>query len=189
MRRVRLVITGRPGVGKSTLFNMILDHLRLHGCRVGGISAPEVRVGGRRIGFRIVDIGRGMSGWLAKVGLPGTIRVGRYTVVERDAVNVGVAAIRWALQMADVVGIDEIGPMELKVRELREAIINALKSDKPIVTVVHFKLPSRDPVVYGLLGGSRRVLLTEDNRDAVQLRAEEYAGWIADAAGCSGAGG
>ncbi len=46
-------MTGVPGVGKSTLVERVID--RIVG-RAGGISAREVRIGGRRIGFEICDL-------------------------------------------------------------------------------------------------------------------------------------
>ncbi len=183
-RYTRIFITGRPGVGKSTLFNVIVEHLKDLGCRIGGISAPEVRHAGRRVGFLLVDLMTGEKVTLASVHLKGRLRVGKYTV-NSDAGAFGSQAIIRALNEADVVAIDEIGPMELLLEELKKAIIDALTSTKPLIAVIHAKLIVRDPSVYKLIVGKGLLIeLTEFNRNAHRLKAGEYAEILARNAGC-----
>lgn len=160
-------LTGSPGVGKSTIAERIADAARRLGCRVGGIAAPEVRgPGGRRQGFLIVDVATGLKGWLARRGLPGTPRVGSYKVIVEDVLRVGVPALERALREADLILVDEIGPMELAVEELRRAIIRVLESEKPVVGVVHRALARRDPVVYRLVARRGPIVeVTLENRE------------------------
>lgn len=182
----RVFITGRPGIGKSTLFNKIVDLAKKAGCRVGGITAPEVRESGRRVGFLLVDLMSGKSVVLASVYIRRGPRVGRYTV-NPEAGVFGSQAVERALREADIVAIDEIGPMELLLAELRSAIVKALKSDKPLLAVVHARLRSRDPEVYSLVAGRGLIIeLTEANRGAYNLKAGEYATALAASAGCRG---
>ena len=177
--------TGAPGVGKSTIFNRLVETLRSYGCKIGGISAPEVRSEGRRIGFLIVDLATGNRGFLAKRGYESQVRVGSYGVVIPDVLRVGVPAIRRAITEADVIGIDEIGPMELAVEELRDAIVRALSSGKPVVGVVHRRLKLRDPQVYRLASSLGPVIeVTVENRDRLASEAVDYAMRVAGAAGC-----
>ncbi len=159
--------TGKPGVGKSTIVSRIVEEAKSLGCSVGGFAAPEVRRGPRREGFLVVAVDTGEKGWLARRGYRGPgPRIGAYTVVVDDVLRVAVPALRRAVEHADLIVIDEIGPMELVVLELRSAIIEALKSDKPVVGVVHRALASRDPEVYRLAASKGRIIeVTLANRD------------------------
>ncbi|MEN2999022.1 MAG: NTPase [Acidilobaceae archaeon] len=159
-----LFLTGSPGVGKSTLFFAIVEQLRLRGCSVGGIYAPEVREGGRRVGFRIVDLLSGESGWLAKEG-GGEPRIGRYAVVTEEAERVGANAIYRAMRESCVIAIDEIGPMELAVAGLSRAIERALASEKPVLAVIHRRLHETHPSLFEMARRRGRVIeVTLNNR-------------------------
>ena len=181
-----LGFTGPPGVGKSTIFSKIIAGLKELGCKVGGIAAPEVRTGSSRAGFKIVDLMSGEEGWLAKRGSgpPGAPRVGRYYVVEDDVIRIGVPALRKAVERADVIGIDEIGPMELTLAPLRDAIVSALASQKPKVVVFHRRLRSSDPEVYRLVSKGCTVEVSIANRSALGEVAPRLAEALAEKAGC-----
>ena len=167
--------TGPPGVGKSTIVAAIAREAGRLGCKVGGIRAPEVREGGRRKGFLIVDVETGAEGWLALRGHPGP-RVASYGVVVEDVLRVGVPALLRAARSADLIVIDEIGLMELVVDELRSAIIAALRSGKPVVGVVHRALRRRDPEVYSLVSSLGRIItVTLENRDMLLREAPDVA--------------
>lgn len=173
---LKVFYTGDPGVGKSTIVARVKDIILSLGCRVGGFIAPEVRgPSGRRIGFMIIDLATGEQGWLAKVGYPGP-RISRYGIVEDDVRRIGVNAILRGVSNADILVIDEIGPMELMVSELRKAIIKALMTNKPTLGVIHRGLKRRDPHVYRIIKGSSRIIVvTLENRQ----RLMEEAGIIA----------
>lgn len=168
MSVVRVFITGRPGVGKTTVFMKTVSMLRERGLRVSGFYCPEVREGGRRIGFRIVDIETGAWGWLAVVeGLserPCLKRVGRYCLVEEDAVRVS-RGVSERIPYADIAAIDEIGPMELSIPPLREIIYSVLERAPRGLYVVHER-------IVGDLGrrfSARIYRVDEQNRDRIHL--------------------
>ncbi|NPA05361.1 MAG: DUF2478 domain-containing protein [Crenarchaeota archaeon] len=162
-----VVITGRPGVGKTTIFSRVVERLRSGGCRVVGFVCPEVRVGGRRVGFRIRSLDGGMEAWLAHVSLCSGGRVGRYRLCSEAArVAEYVAGL---FSEADVIAIDEIGPMELRMPAVRNVILKAIGAGKPGLFVVHRRLS--DPEIYPVL---RRegvwFWVTLENRDALPDR-------------------
>jgi nucleoside-triphosphatase len=130
-------LTGRPGVGKTTVIRAVVRRL---GARAGGFYTEEVREQGHRTGFRLVAFGTGPDrvGTLAGVNVSSHCRVGKYGVHLQDLDRVGVTALRWAVEQpgVSVVVIDEIGKMELFSPAFREVVQAALASPKPMLATV-----------------------------------------------------
>ena len=126
-------------MGKTTVLARTVSALRERGISVGGMFSREVREGGVRVGFEIVDIASGRRGWLAHVNQQDGPQVGKYRVNVGDLETVGVQAIIDAVENHDVVSIDEIGPMELFSEKFKEAAQKALESSKLVIAVVHWK--------------------------------------------------
>ncbi|RLG38236.1 NTPase [Candidatus Alkanophaga liquidiphilum] len=137
--RVRIAVTGRPGIGKSTVIRKVVARLKAEGVSVGGMLSSNIRKGGRRVGFEILDVASGRRGVLAYIGLEGP-RIGKYGVNMQDLEGIGVTAIRNATQFADVVVIDEIAPMEMKSEKFAAAVEGALISKKHMFVSVHHNL-------------------------------------------------
>jgi len=88
-----LLLTGVPGVGKTTVLRRVKD--RLAGRQLRGFLTDEIRSSrGDRLGFRIETLD-GRTARLAGVGLRSTDRVGRYgvDVGALDAVAVPALAL------------------------------------------------------------------------------------------------
>jgi len=159
-----LLVTGRPGVGKTTLVQEIARRLEEEDLVVRGFYTTEVREGGRRCGFDIVDL-YGGRGRLARVGAEGP-RVGRYGVCVEDLEEVAVRSVERALddERCAVVLLDEVGRMELVSRAFREVVTRALDSPKPLLATIK---AGSDPFTRAV---RRRndvdvVEVTQDNRD------------------------
>ena len=130
--RKNLFVTGRPGIGKTTLIERVLDTLDID---AGGFYTREMLDGGRRVGFSIVGL-HGDSGVLAHVDHEGSFRVGKYGVNCEDLERVGVRAIDEALKHSELIVLDEIGRMELCSPAFQEAVGRALDSPKPVFGTV-----------------------------------------------------
>lgn len=139
MRKRILLLTGSPGVGKSSVLLKTVEALKARGYHVGGMLSREVRSCGARVGFEILDLSSGERGWLAHVNQPSGPRVGKYRVNLEDLDGVGVAAILKAVEGLDVIAIDEVGPMELFSEKFREAVKQAAESGKLVVSIIHWK--------------------------------------------------
>ena len=138
-------MTGRPGVGKTSVLLRTVDGLKSRGHRVGGMITREVREGGVRVGFEIIDFSTGQRGWLAHVKQPTGPQVSKYRVNLTDLNAIGVSSIVNALTTADVIIVDEIGPMELFSPAFKEAVVQAIESKKPMFGTIHFRVS--DPLI------------------------------------------
>lgn len=160
-----LILTGNPGVGKTTVLTKTVEELRNRGYTVGGMLSREVREGGVRVGFEIQDIAGGKRGWLAHVNQKQGPSVGKYHVNLEDLNNIGAQAITEAIEKADIIAIDEIGPMELFSGKFKEATKKALDSDKLVLAVVHYKAQDKLIAETKSNPASETVVVTVENRE------------------------
>lgn len=116
-----VILTGRTGSGKTTLAGLVVDRVRAHGFRVGGMLAQGwlAPAGGaeplRRSGFDLVDLQSGAVMPLCRVGEPGGSgheRCGPFEFT-RDGLAFGRNALARGAAGADIVVVDEVGPLEL----------------------------------------------------------------------------
>jgi nucleoside-triphosphatase len=164
---LNILITGSPGVGKTTLMEAIQKKVKGQGYNIGGIYCPEIRENNRRTGFGIVDVATEREGVLASVNSSGPI-IGKYHVNLDDLEEVGVSAINNALRMADYIFIDEIAPMELMSTSFTNAVWQTLESQKPVVAAIHKR--SRHPFILKLKNRGDVLIfsLSTQNRDSVR---------------------
>jgi len=138
-----LLLTGSPGVGKTTVLLRVVESLKAKGYGVGGMLSREVRSDGVRVGFEVLGLSNDRRGWLAHVNQPSGPQVGKYRVNLDDLNGIGVEAIVKAVESCDVIAIDEIGPMELFSQKFKEAVRRAVESGKLVVGVIHWKARDR----------------------------------------------
>ena len=139
----KVLVTGRPGCGKTTLIKRVLNELPQ---RFGGFYTEELRDHGSRVGFKVVAL-EGGEAVFAHVDFTTPERVGKYGLDLSALEAVGVNAIREALQAERPIVIDEIGPMEIRSVVFREAVNDALDSELPILaTIFSRSLPFTDAI-------------------------------------------
>ncbi len=169
--RRALLLTGRPGVGKTTVVRRVAEALPRF--RLGGFYTEEVRERGRRRGFRAVTF----DGWtraIADVDHPGPTRVGRYGV-DVAAVDALVARTLAAPADVDLLLIDEVGKMECCSAAFVAAVRRLLASPTPMVVTVAERGGGFVGEVRGL-GGAGIWTVTRGNRDALPGRVVEWLG-------------
>ena len=140
-----MFVTGRPSVGKTSVLLRAADDLKNRGYKIGGMISREVREGGVRVGFEIMDFSTGQRGWLAHVNQPTGPQVSKYRVNLTDLNAIGASSILNAVRNADIIIVDEIGPMELFSPAFREAVAQAIESSKPILGTIHLR--AREPFI------------------------------------------
>jgi len=134
-----ILITGYPGVGKTTLVKQVIEELQLDPV---GFYTEEIREEGKRVGFRIKSLTPGlprMEGILARVGLDGPHRRGPYTINISDMEDVGARALEDALSCRGLILIDEIGNMEIVSKRFQESVIASLDSPRPVLGVIKYE--------------------------------------------------
>jgi nucleoside-triphosphatase len=134
-----IVLTGAPGVGKTTALIRVARELKERGVKVGGIVSRELRTNNNmRIGFEFIDLTTNDRNVLASITGNGP-KAGKYFV---NVTGCRFAAERLmnAVRNSDVIICDEIGPMELKSREFIDSAMNLLDVEKKVIVVVHQKL-------------------------------------------------
>ena len=151
-----LLITGEPGIGKSTVIQKLITELKP--LKPVGFYTAEIRTNGVRVGFQAISID-GRRHNLAHVDLRSHLVVGKY--------RVGVHGFEKFLNRIDLVEsngrlviIDEIGKMECMSRRFREVICELLEQDRIVVATI-----AQEGV--GLIDNIRKrddILLLEMNR-------------------------
>ncbi|MFW5946414.1 MAG: nucleoside-triphosphatase [Candidatus Natronoplasma sp.] len=129
-----IFITGPPRSGKSTLVREILEEMDLE---AEGLRTPDIREGGERKGFKLVDIDSCEEGILAHVNVEEGPRVSRYRVNMDDLKRFTEKSLADVSEDCDIVVIDEIGTMELYSDYFVEKMVELLDSEKSVLAVLH----------------------------------------------------
>jgi len=176
-----ILMTGLPGVGKTTLMRALAQ--RLADRHPAGFYTEEIRgAGGAREGFRLVTLcGRQLV--LAHIHHPGPYRVSRY--------GVDVAGFEHLLNELDLehaqsqlIMIDEIGKMECYSKRFIDDVRGLLDGPNTLVATIALKGEGFIRQVKDR-PDCRLVTITRDNRDRLlgelaselqqQLRGESHA--------------
>jgi nucleoside-triphosphatase len=159
------LITGDPGVGKTTCISSIINTIKSEGYIIGGVISRETREKGERTGFEMIDLATEERFTLASTSLDAGPKLGRYRVNLRGLAEIGVAALLSSPDQADLTVCDEIGPMELLSPEFRRAVESVIRRGRPVLAVIHKRLG--DPLLVNLKTGEYTTLfeVTLENRD------------------------
>jgi nucleoside-triphosphatase len=158
-----ILLTGSPGVGKTTIVKKLTALLRPV---AGGFLTEEIREKGKRLGFKVQDIHSGREGTLSHVRTKSRYHVGRYGIDLEDFETVGVKALDDALGCEGLIFIDEIGKMELFSGKFKEKLIEVLNSPHRVVATIRKGNP---PFISDIKGRPDTVVIniTMANREAI----------------------
>ena len=159
-----LLLTGRPGVGKTTVIRRVAGGSQE--TRLSGFYTEEIREHGERKGFRLIGFD-GEDRVIAHVDFPKAPRVGKYGV-DLTAIDDAISLLAYDPAVRLYL-VDEIGKMECLSARFVTAMRKLLAGDTPVVATV------------GLQGGGfiaevkrlKQCLLwevTQDNRNKMPSR-------------------
>jgi len=135
LRHAKTLITGKPGVGKTTLVQKIIK--KMGSINMAGFYTTEIRSAGSRLGFELQGLNGGYR-TLAHVEIDSRHRVGRYGV-DKDGFEEFLATLDLLNPDVELIVIDEIGKMELFSYRFRSLVCDALSADKQVLATIPLK--------------------------------------------------
>lgn len=135
LTKKNILITGVPGIGKTTLIKKLFEELKQF-CPVGFYTA-EIREGGIRKGFELISLD-GRRGILSHVAIKSDFRVSKYGV-DVDGFEDFIDHIEFINPSTGLIIIDEIGKMECFSDKFKKLLKEILNSEKLLIATIALK--------------------------------------------------
>jgi nucleoside-triphosphatase len=130
-----ILITGLPGVGKTTLIRQIADELKhMHPI---GFYTTEIREGGIRKGFELISLD-GRKSLLSHVDIKSPYHVSKYGI-DMNRFEDFLDSILFSDPATRLIIIDEIGKMECFSDKFTELLQEVLDSEKIVIATIALK--------------------------------------------------
>jgi len=130
-----LLITGLPGVGKTTLIKKLSEALKhLHPV---GFYTEEIREGGVRKGFELISL-EGKKALLSHKEIRSPYQVGHYKV-DIQGFEDFLISISFSNPSTRLIIIDEIGKMECLSDRFKKLLNETLDSEKWVIATIALK--------------------------------------------------
>ncbi|XP_057337546.1 nucleoside-triphosphatase THEP1 [Microplitis mediator] len=150
-RITRILLTGPPGIGKTTVCKKISDLIERYKFNYDGFYTEEMRSSCKmRIGFDVVPLKNvDQRSCLARIESalegrkPSKIKVGNYQVFVDEFEAVALPRLQ---SKSDILMIDEIGKMELFSKRFIDCIDNLFFKDPLKKNFVVATIPAKDRV-------------------------------------------
>jgi nucleoside-triphosphatase THEP1 len=163
----KLLVSGLPGSGKTTLIEKLLAESEVTAC---GFITKEIREDGRRVGFTILGLS-GREETLAHVDIESGYKVGKY--------RVDIAALERTIESefcgvkSRFVVIDEIGKMELFSQQFQSLISRLWRTNMPVIATI---MSARNAFCDRVKADKNSVILElkRDNREDVYTRLRNF---------------
>jgi len=138
---MKILITGPPRSGKSTLILKLLGYFTQYNIPTSGFITPEVREYGKRIGFDIENISTKEKVKLAREGNFETrFKLGKYSVFKEEFETFIEDLFALEKKKRDLIIIDEIGKMELFSIKFQDIIRELFSSNLMIIATIGLTL-------------------------------------------------
>jgi nucleoside-triphosphatase THEP1 len=132
---IRILITGLPGSGKTTLIRKLSG--KIEG-RFNGFFTSELREGGARVGFQIETFS-GRKGILSHRQNLSPFRVAKFGVDVLGFEKLALPEMERSLETGELLIIDEIGKMELLSERFGGLLMTAFRSRCSLVATIIYR--------------------------------------------------
>ncbi|MBC7318361.1 DUF2478 domain-containing protein [Candidatus Bipolaricaulota bacterium] len=153
-----MIVTGPIGSGKTMTVSSLAQELLREGMEVAGVVSPRILVAGETVGYLVRDLRTGEERILCKRDPPG-LPFRRY-FFQPEALEFANRVLERAAREAEVVVVDEVGPLELSGGGFAPGLLACRKSKAfLILTVRSHLIPSvkrwldlKNVVIFSLQG-------------------------------------
>ena len=167
--RNNILITGLPGIGKTTLIKQLLYKLEKY--EPVGFYTEEIRHNGERKGVQLVSL-EGDRSILAHVFIDSPYQIGKYKV-DVNSFDSFLDSLNISKRKDNPIIIDEIGKMECLSTKFVKLIVEILDSKNIVIaTIAH-----TDGGIKGKIKEREDVMLFKmnlENRDALEDEILEF---------------
>lgn len=135
MAGVNILLTGKPGVGKTTVVKSVVEQLPY---LVVGFYTTEIRRKGKRAGFQLISLNTSKRLPLAHIDFTQSQeRVGKYGVKPENLLGF-LKEINQAINenLQTCLVMDEIGKMEFYTPGFKDTVVKALDSPRPLLGTI-----------------------------------------------------
>jgi len=128
----KLLITGMPGIGKTTLVKKIAQALKPS--HPMGFYTEEIREKGARVGFWLMSLD-GRTSVMSHVDIQGPFRVGKYGV-DVEGFERFLDSLPFLCPATSHVVIDDIGKMECQSKQFQRLVTAILDRDALCIATI-----------------------------------------------------
>ena len=123
----------------------VIDMLREEVLTIGGMVDEPVVEGRHKVGYTVKNLLTGDSIIFGDTETESKLMVGKIGIDLCKFEEIGVSAIKQAIEECDLIVIDEIGKIEVESQAFIDAVKDALDAEKPMIITLHKK--SRNPLL------------------------------------------
>ncbi len=172
-----IVLTGRPGSGKTTTLERIIDSLVGHGCDVAGLIQPGEFRGGAKVGFSVRDLRTGEEAPLARKTSRESGHHGTGFLFDEAGLEKARQALASVPEGAVLV-VDELGPVELRGQGHMPALRQALALRPPRVLILVVRRHLVPALLAALSATDAHVVDVESEGDAAVTKVVALVGEV-----------
>lgn len=129
-----VMITGPIGSGKTRLVQSLAETLRAEGLPVEGIASPRILKEEETVGYKVVDLVTAEERVLCQDHPPGVPF--RRFYFQPEALDFANRLLEKAAQEAEVIVVDEVGPLELEGGGFAPGLAAAIRSQALLILTV-----------------------------------------------------